>query len=61
MVTPPRFEELLPHCGDPKMEAMRATLLIIPNVSHGGPQQNPAAFHNAVAQLLDREGSGRRR
>ena len=29
MVTPPRFEELLPHCGDPKMEAMRATLLII--------------------------------
>ena len=29
MVTPPRFEELLPHCADSKMEAMRATLLII--------------------------------
>jgi pimeloyl-ACP methyl ester carboxylesterase len=32
----------------------RATLVIIPNVSHGGPQQDPAAFHAAVAALLDR-------
>ena len=31
-----------------------ATLVIIPNVSHGGPQQDPAAFHRAVAQLLER-------
>jgi HD-like signal output (HDOD) protein len=29
MVTPPRFDELLPHCADPRKEAMRATLLII--------------------------------
>ncbi|HEX4139314.1 MAG TPA: HDOD domain-containing protein [Candidatus Methylacidiphilales bacterium] len=29
MVTPPRFDELLPHCGDPKLEAMRATLIVI--------------------------------
>jgi len=29
MVTPPRFEELLPHCSDPKLEALRATLIII--------------------------------
>ena len=34
-----------------------ATLLIIPDVSHGGPQQNPAAFHNAVTELLDRKAS----
>lgn len=31
----------------------RATLLIIPNVSHGGPLQDPVAFHRAVAMLLD--------
>jgi pimeloyl-ACP methyl ester carboxylesterase len=30
-----------------------ATLLIIRNVSHGGPLQDPAAFHRAVATLLD--------
>ncbi|MDN5864295.1 MAG: alpha/beta hydrolase [Gammaproteobacteria bacterium] len=29
-----------------------ATLVIIPNVSHGGPIQDPAAFHRAVASLL---------
>ena len=29
MVTPPRFEELLPHCADPRLDAMRGTLLII--------------------------------
>ena len=29
MVTQPRFDELLPHCADPKLEAMRSTLLII--------------------------------
>ena len=29
MVTPPRFDDLLPHSSDPKKEAMRATLLII--------------------------------
>lgn len=31
-----------------------ATLVILPNVSHGGPQQDPARFHAAVAELLDR-------
>jgi pimeloyl-ACP methyl ester carboxylesterase len=30
-----------------------ARLVIIPNVSHGGPLQNPAAFHAAVSELLD--------
>jgi pimeloyl-ACP methyl ester carboxylesterase len=35
-----------------------ATLVIIPNVSHGGPQQDPIAFHTAVAGLLDRKESG---
>jgi pimeloyl-ACP methyl ester carboxylesterase len=30
-----------------------ARLLIVPNVSHGGPQQDPAAFHAAVSALLD--------
>jgi len=30
-----------------------AKMLIIPNVSHGGPQQDPAAFHAAIAELLD--------
>ncbi len=30
-----------------------ATLVILPNVSHGGPQQDPVAFHKAVAALLD--------
>jgi HD-like signal output (HDOD) protein len=29
MVTPPRFEELLPHCADPQKEAMRTTLILI--------------------------------
>ncbi|MDR7256386.1 pimeloyl-ACP methyl ester carboxylesterase [Sphingomonas sp. BE270] len=32
----------------------RAQLVILPNVSHGGPQQDPAAFGAAVASLLDR-------
>lgn len=31
-----------------------ASLLIIPKVSHGGPLQDPAAFHAAVAHLLER-------
>lgn len=31
-----------------------AILVILPNVSHGGPQQDPAGFHAAVAALLDR-------
>lgn len=30
-----------------------ATLIIIPNVSHGGPLQDPSAFHHAVGALLD--------
>ncbi len=30
-----------------------ASLVIIPKVSHGGPQQDPEAFHRAVARLLD--------
>ena len=30
-----------------------SSLLILPNVSHGGPQQDPAGFHAAVAALLD--------
>jgi pimeloyl-ACP methyl ester carboxylesterase len=35
-----------------------AKLLIFPDVSHGGPLQNPAAFHNAVTELLNRTGAG---
>ena len=31
-----------------------ARLVIIPDVSHGGPQQAPADFHAAVVSLLDR-------
>lgn len=30
-----------------------AKLVIIPNVSHGGPLQNPLLFHQAVVNLLD--------
>ncbi|MGH8224703.1 MAG: alpha/beta fold hydrolase [Gammaproteobacteria bacterium] len=30
-----------------------ARLIIIPDVSHGGPTQDPAAFHRAVVSLLD--------
>lgn len=30
-----------------------AKLVILPNVGHGGPLQDPAAFHQAVASLLD--------
>lgn len=30
-----------------------AQLIILPNVSHGGPQQDPVAFHQAVAAFLD--------
>jgi len=30
-----------------------AKLLILPNVSHGGPVQDPARFHQAVVNLLD--------
>jgi pimeloyl-ACP methyl ester carboxylesterase len=33
-----------------------ARLVILPNVSHGGPQQDPVAFHKAVAALLDGRG-----
>lgn len=29
-----------------------ARLVILPGVSHGGPQQDPDAFHRAVAELL---------
>jgi pimeloyl-ACP methyl ester carboxylesterase len=35
-----------------------ASLVILPNVSHGGPQQNPVAFHQALAALLDGGASG---
>jgi pimeloyl-ACP methyl ester carboxylesterase len=31
-----------------------AVLVIVPGVSHGGPLQDPTAFHAAVAELLDR-------
>jgi pimeloyl-ACP methyl ester carboxylesterase len=31
-----------------------ATLVLIPDVSHGGPLQDPAGFHDAIAKLLDR-------
>jgi pimeloyl-ACP methyl ester carboxylesterase len=30
-----------------------AKLVILPNVSHGGPQQDPEAFHRAVTVFLD--------
>ena len=39
-----RLARLIPH----------ARLVIVPNVSHGGAQQDPAAFHRAVAALVDR-------
>lgn len=29
MVTAPRFDELLPHCADPKMEALRSRLVLV--------------------------------
>ena len=32
-----------------------AKLVIIPNVSHGGPAQDPIRFHQAVLNLLDGE------
>ncbi len=32
-----------------------AKLVIIPGMSHGGPLQDPVAFHRAVANLLDRK------
>lgn len=32
-----------------------ARLVIIPDVSHGGPLQDPVAFHRAVATLLDND------
>jgi pimeloyl-ACP methyl ester carboxylesterase len=30
-----------------------ARLVVLPNVSHGGPLQDPSGFHHAVAALLD--------
>ena len=33
-----------------------AKLVVLPNVSHGGPQQDPPSFHEAVALLLDKRG-----
>lgn len=33
-----------------------AKLVILPNVSHGGPQQDPVAFHRAVAKFLEAPG-----
>lgn len=30
-----------------------ARLVILPNVSHGGPQQDPAAFHRMLIGVLD--------
>jgi pimeloyl-ACP methyl ester carboxylesterase len=30
-----------------------AKLVVIPNVSHGGPLQNPRFFHNAILKLLN--------
>jgi pimeloyl-ACP methyl ester carboxylesterase len=32
-----------------------AKLVVIPNVSHGGPIQDPAKFHKAVINFLDRK------
>ena len=43
----PEHTELLAHL------IPGATLLIIPNVSHGGPIQDPASFHKAVMNLLN--------
>jgi pimeloyl-ACP methyl ester carboxylesterase len=36
-----------------------ARLVIVPDVGHGGPQQDPQAFHLAVASLLDSAQQGR--
>lgn len=32
----------------------RAKLLVLPNISHGGPLQDPVAFHKAVSDFLDK-------
>ncbi len=32
----------------------KAKLVILPNVSHGGPLQDPAKFHQAIVNLLDK-------
>ncbi len=45
-IKPEHFEEmarLIPQ----------AKLVVLPNVAHGGPLQDPAAFHQAVINLLD--------
>jgi pimeloyl-ACP methyl ester carboxylesterase len=45
-ITPEHFEslaKLIPH----------ARLMMLPNVSHGGPLQDPAHFHEALMTLLD--------
>ena len=31
-----------------------AKLVVIPNVSHGGPIQDPKSFHAAIVQWLDK-------
>ena len=41
------FEELVQLIPNSK-------LVILPNVSHGGPIQDPAGFHKAVINLIDR-------
>jgi pimeloyl-ACP methyl ester carboxylesterase len=41
------------HTGELAHLIPGARLLILPGVSHGGPQQDPIAFHRAVTDLLD--------
>jgi pimeloyl-ACP methyl ester carboxylesterase len=43
----------LEHFQDLALLIPNAKLVILPNVSHGGPLQDPARFHEAVVNLLD--------
>jgi len=43
----------LEHFQDLAHLIPNAKLVILPNVSHGGPLQDPAHFHQAVVNLLD--------
>jgi pimeloyl-ACP methyl ester carboxylesterase len=43
----------LEHFQDLAHLIPNAKLVILPNVSHGGPLQDPAHFHEAVVNLLD--------
>jgi pimeloyl-ACP methyl ester carboxylesterase len=43
----------LEHFQDLARLIPNAKLVILPNLGHGGPLQDPAKFHQAVVNLLD--------